>query len=359
MKRSKGPQSVKAIYDKYVQRLTEIFFISSTIEEPEIDIKSIYERSTKTLGSYVTLDWEHRKSIKGISIKIKDYVNDITQRRPLNIIMMAEPGSGKSHFVKCLAEHLQNINVSAVTYNLATMQQLEDLTQPLEAVRNLKVQDKLPILFLDEFDSDVKNYPLLLPLLWDGEIHLGHRELKMGKIVIILAGSKPEIVETIKKIQEMGKSSNTLNGNSKLIDILSRINGGGFDIPNLEKRKADKICLTISLLQKRFGKNLRLVPWALLKFVGETNFRYGVRSITLLIDSIPYSDQIFDKLDISDIQLPLSSENELKTSNLAYHIVPSEDDQDIAGIIKRWSLIKDCKTLVCFMEAPEDEESTI
>ena len=61
--------------------------------------------------------------------------------------MIAAPGSGKSHFVKCLSESFVNTNVGAVTYNMASLEKLEDLLQPIEGVRNLKVQDKLPIFF--------------------------------------------------------------------------------------------------------------------------------------------------------------------------------------------------------------------
>lgn len=348
--------SIRLIYASHVKKLTEIFFNSEDPKGTEIDIHFVYERSTRTLGSYVTLDWDHRSSINKLSQTIKDYSTDTTQRRPLNIIMLAEPGSGKTHFVKCLADRLEDSNVAAVTYNMGTMQQPDDLIQPLEVVRNLKVQDKLPILFVDEFDSDFKNFPLLLPLLWDGEIHLGHRELKMGKLIIILAGSNPKIMETIKDIQKMEKLSPISTESNKLIDLLSRINGGLFEIPNLDRRRTDKICLTISLLQKRFGKDLRLVPWSLLKFIGETKFRYGVRSIALLIDSIPNSSEITEKITINDLKLPLSSESELKKSNLAYHIIPTENDQDISGIVIRWNKIRQFETLVRFMKAPVEEE---
>ena len=83
---------------------------------------------------------------------------------------------------------LWNVDAASVDYNMANLQSIEDLSQPLDAIRNLKVIDKLPILFLDEFDSDKRNYSLLLPLLWDGELHIGHSNLMLGKLVIILAG---------------------------------------------------------------------------------------------------------------------------------------------------------------------------
>jgi hypothetical protein len=51
---------------------------------------------------------------------------------------------------------------------MASLHSIDDLTQPLDEIRNLKVVDRLPILFLDEFDSNPANFPMLLPLMWDG-----------------------------------------------------------------------------------------------------------------------------------------------------------------------------------------------
>ena len=79
----------------------------------------------------------------------------------------------------------------------------DDFTKPLDAVRNLKVNDKLPLLFLDEFDCDDRNYPILLPLLWDGELQVGQRDLKVGKVVIILGGLTKK--KTLKRPQKLAE----------------------------------------------------------------------------------------------------------------------------------------------------------
>jgi len=45
----------------------------------------------------------------------------------------------------------------------------------LDRARNEAVESRTPLLFLDEFDSfPSKNYPLLLPLMWDGRLSLGN-----------------------------------------------------------------------------------------------------------------------------------------------------------------------------------------
>jgi hypothetical protein len=238
--------------------------------------------------------------------------------------------------------------VSAVTFNMASLESVDDFIQPLEEVRNVKVVDKIPLLFLDEFDSDPRNYSLLLPLLWDGELSVGQRRLRIGKVVTILAGSGGAISAVMKNAKSMRPEADDNVG--KLPDLLSRINGGELTIPNLDEvsanrdRRVDKICLTIALLSQRFDK-LNSVPWAFLKFIAETKFRYGVRSISHLIDLIPSQDPNKDVLAVSELQLPLGSAKALKGSSLAFHLV-AEDGP--AAIIETWKNAKASDVLVKF-----------
>jgi hypothetical protein len=310
--------------------------ISNTSPDAEIDLTSPVELSSRLLGDYVNLDWQHRLDIVALMNRIRGYAYDKSKRRPLNIIMQAEPGSGKSHFIKCLAKSSRLAgDVGAVTFNMAGMQAVEDLIQPLDAVRNLKVLDKTPILFLDEFDSDPSKYALLLPLLWDGEIHVGHRDLKTGKVVIILAASGASIEEAMKNAKSMQKA--VPGDGTKLVDLLSRINGGEFSIPELDAvseerdRRTDKVCVAISLLKQRYGDRLETVPWCLLNFLAHTKFRYGVRSITHVIDLLPPIDDENKAIKVE--KLPLQSVERLKASSLAYHIM-SEDGP--AAVVGRW-----------------------
>lgn len=271
--------------------------------------------------------------------------------------MLAEPGSGKSFFIKCLAQNMASTGASAVDYNMANMRSVDDLIQPLEAVRNLKVVDRLPILFLDEFDSSPDNFSRLLSLLWDGELHVGHRDLKLGKVVIIMAGSDPLINKVMKTTKSMQKESvgdepDKSDGKStKLADLLSRINGGVFEIPELDavtryrNRQVDKVCITISLIQQRFSSKVQLIPWCLLKFVAHSKFRYGVRSIAHLVDLIPKEKDDTDRLVVQELKLPLSSDKKLENSSLAYHLIAEKGPE---SVVETWNAISSCITLVRF-----------
>jgi hypothetical protein len=325
--------------------------VAGTPPVAPLDITKQFKDSHDVLGDYVTLDWQHCVEIQRLMAEIHNYATDRSRRRPLNIIMQAEPGSGKSFFIECLAKNkkMSQDRISDVTFNMATLQGVEDFVQPLDALRNLKVVDKLPILFLDEFDSEKKNYALLLPLLWDGKLGIGHRELRIGKVVIILAGSSPELAKAMNAPKGMQVAGGAKFG--KLTDLLSRINGGELTIPLLDEvignrdRRVDKVCLTLSLLRQRFGPELAVVPWALLRFVAETKFRYGVRSISHLIDLIPFKDFKEGTLQTADLHLPLETSEDLKSSSLASHLIEKGGP---AAVVKRWNSLRSHETSVRF-----------
>ncbi len=384
MTTAKKRSPVKARYARSIKGIKQAILSRELPTDREIDISMPYRRSTFTLKGYVTLDWDLKSNIRKLIKGITKYAEDNTRKRPFNILMMAEPGSGKSYFIKCLASEMDKENVSAVTFNMAILRNIEDLIQPLESVRNLKVVDRLPLLFLDEFDSAESNFSFLLPLLWDGDLHLGNADLKLGKLVVVLAGSNPAIQSVMDESKSMHKKPPT--GPPKLADLLSRINGGVFEIPGFDiitknrDSRVEKICLAISLLQNRFGQDLELVPWSLLRFVASGRFRYGVRSIAHLIELIPGNPRISIKLLPKDINLPLDSKKNLANSSLAYHLIAADEgdesayrdsddieemedaeedetgDENVDSIVELWSEIRSCRTLVRIQPEKEEED---
>jgi ATP-dependent Clp protease ATP-binding subunit ClpA len=135
MASDKYPDS-KRLYGTARQNIRNLV-LSPTKPNGEIDISADYEASKAIFQHYVTLDFQHRLDLLKIRNAIRDYAFDRTRKRPLNIIMQAEPGSGKSHLVKCLAQSIHGVEITSVDYNMACLQSLDDLVQPLDSVRNL------------------------------------------------------------------------------------------------------------------------------------------------------------------------------------------------------------------------------
>ena len=357
MRRLRRRKTPKTKYEEALKELKRIFLSDELPEDSVIDIHQYFKLSQQALGEYVTLDWIHKREIDSLIKLIQEYHEDFSKTRPLNIIMIAQPGLGKSHFVKCLAKKMSNLGISEVSFNMATMQNVEDLSQPIEAIRNLKVVDKLPLFFLDEVDSDIRNYSRLLPLMWDGEIHLGKQDLKLGKVVLIMAASDPNIEKVMKSAKSMElKLDGIHKDEKKLVDLLSRVNGGVLEIPQLDiskkyrDRRIDKVCLSISILKQKYPY-LEVVPWALLRFIAVSKFRYGVRSIVHLLDLIPGNLNIEEELALDDFDLPLEDVNDLKKSSLSYHLITEEEPEDI---VKIWNDISECQTLIRFEQEEEE-----
>ena len=93
---------------------------------------------------------------------------------------------------------------------------------------------------------------------------------------------------------------------------------------------------------------MQYVPWSLLNFIANTEFRYGVRSIAYLIDLIPGNIENDDGLVNDDLILPFGSENIFKRSSLSFHIVP--EDESFENIITRWEDVNQYNTIVRFSE---------
>lgn len=320
--------------------------------DPDARFGLAIAESETLLPGYATLDHQHRGEIQKLINEIRAYLGDASRKRPFNALMLAAPGAGKSHFIRQLANAMGNERVQAVTFNMATMQSPDDMAQPIDELRNLKVNDRFPLLFLDEFDSDPSRYPALLPLLWDGELQISHRDLKLGKAVIVLAGSNPDLPKVMDEAAKMRLENDNAEGfvpASKLVDLLSRISGGVITIPDLDlrsenrDRRVDKVCVAVALMKNRFGRNLNEIPRSLLTFIAQTRFRYGVRSIAHLIDVIESKAIRNGHLKAKSLGLPIASERALQESNLKLHLV----DKDRGfGIVNRWKLLSKDKMVV-------------
>jgi len=316
--------------------------IDATVD-PDHRFPLAVAESEVLLPAYATLDQPHRAEIQRLIDLISSYLRDTTRKRPFNTLMLAAPGAGKSHFIKQLAAKMKDDRVQAVTFNMATMRSPDDMAQPIDELRNLKVNDRFPLLFLDEFDSDPSHYAALLPLLWDGELQIGHRDLKLGKAVVVLAGSNPDLPKAMAQSALMrldaDAGSETLP-TGKLVDLLSRINGGVIEIPDLDlhtadrDRRVDKVCVAIGLIQRRFGDKLSTIPRSLLRFIAHTKFRYGVRSIAHLVDLIDSQAFQGDSLEAGSFGLPMGNERALQGSSIALHML--DKDQGF-GIVNRWN----------------------
>ncbi|HEY1600944.1 MAG TPA: AAA family ATPase [Pirellulales bacterium] len=300
--------------------------------------------SLEWLPDYATLNHKHIIDVREVLQNINRYRDDPSLSRPLNFLLLASPGSGKSQLIKSLVKQIGNQFVGYVPYNMATMQGKDDLGRVLDAARNITIEGKLPIVFLDEFDSHDSNYPLLLPLLWDGELDVGNRELRLGRVVFFLAGSRSKLPEKLRDAREMASARNSggKDDDTKLADLFSRINGTVVKLPSLAdvdvNTTSDKIVIAMQLLRRRFPK-CKTVPWTLLWFIAQAPFRYEARSIATLINLIAMrKGETADALEALGREhlgsLPFGNADILTKSPLGIHL---NHDRGASGLVALWA----------------------
>jgi hypothetical protein len=312
-----------------------------------IDVSEAFEAATYDLAGYATLDPNHHDEIVFLRERILQYAEDETRRRPLCFLLYSQPGLGKSYLFKCLAKQARGRKLGAVSYNMATYEGHDDLISLAEDARNMKADDRLPLILLDEFDvlaTAHSSFAMLLPILWNGELRLSRGNVRLGRSVIVLAGSS-ELVASMAGETETA----TEKVLDKYVDLMSRINGGIVTLTPFDKlpggdpiRPVDKVVVVLSLLQQRFGDDVRRVPWPFLKLVASIGFRFGARSMAHLVDLIrPPAKR--DTLLAANVGELLGVPNLISDLGLQRHLVATAE-----ATSELWAKFSDDKGVVKF-----------
>jgi ATPase family associated with various cellular activities (AAA) len=261
--------------------LRQVVEFGTTSAPPvEIDVTEALRTSALALPGYSTVDGALIDEIKSKVKRITSYIEDRTAHRPLTFILTAEPGSGKSYFVKCLAK---DCGTPLVTANVASLETMSELGYWIDAIRDHKTQDETPVLLIDEADSKPEGVSAFLPLLWDGLFSWQGRTLKIGRCVIVLIASN----ERLRRYIEDGTADAGLKTEfPKIEDLLSRINGGVMKLGSIDDRRLDKLCIALMSIRGRFTA-LKGVQLPFLKLLTNTRFLHSVRSMEALIEYFP------------------------------------------------------------------------
>lgn len=301
------------------------------------------EKSLSNLAGYASLNFDHVSRIVILQKAVETYNRFETQKslgdiRPENWLITSGPGVGKSHLVNCIAKApALREKVTLVSFNMASMRNADDLIQALDEVRNVAITGTLPMLFLDEVDNDDRNFGLLLPLLWDGEIQVGVKKISVRRAVIVAAGSA----------DYFAKRDDEKKLPPKFNDFVSRLK---FDeeIPKLTG--VDQICIAISLLRSLYKDSkgcseVLSVPLSLLNFIYRIEFSYGVRSIRHLINYLKTGEKKEDitkdgVLNIAKLKMALCDPDRAKESGLLTHVKDKKGHLQYMdeAIVRDWNL---------------------
>jgi hypothetical protein len=250
---------------------------------PEID---------ETLPDYY-VPKSQQKKVSAVISTLNSYVTRSNHKRPFNMLLSALPGSGKSHFVHCIARRLRELATGSVNrddlhplleFNLSSIgevAQFEDqLLDIYQDVRDERAAGRMPIVILDEFDSLLTAgersanpmgpiFAKMLAPLWDGVFAFAKKTRRLGGFVLIMVVSDKRFLQSLKK--------------GKGVDFESRI-----DIhftlaePSGDEKLEAQVRVAIPMLRKHFGDTVTHVELAVLDAIGRAEFPRKNRGIDQL-----------------------------------------------------------------------------
>jgi bifunctional ADP-heptose synthase (sugar kinase/adenylyltransferase) len=264
--------------DEKLKELEKLFNYELIIKDDDPTI--VLANAKGFLGDFASTDPSLREKVRDFVDLISQYTKKKGKARPLNCLVTARPGSGKSFFAKqvAIATGCQMIEV-----NCSQMTSSEDLLKSISQLNDVK--DKLPLLFLDEVDTDSKYYPFLLAPLWDASVLVNGKTIKWSdRFVSILVASESNFLESL--MDEKTKKGS---------DLLSRLNGPRLTLsePDLTSKRENerkqiltsRVYLAADTLL-RYHDTARIIECGLLDLVYCAK-EFNPRSLEHFITSLP------------------------------------------------------------------------
>ena len=158
--------------------------------EPTSEVDELLN-SDGAIGRFITCTEGFKQELKALEQTVNTYVGREKPSRPLNLLLAANPGSGKSFLVKELSKQMSG-DTEFLEYHVASFRKLDDLFSIFQRIQSLNLEGKLPFVLLDEVDGMVDGnyiFPNLLAPLWDGVFHIGQERHHLGRAVLFFAAS--------------------------------------------------------------------------------------------------------------------------------------------------------------------------
>jgi len=172
---------------------------------------------TPVFGEYVSRNEDFAAALVDLRDVVRSYIKR-PAKRPLNILLGAQPGSGKSFLVKQLAQSLAKKEKAKVTFeehHVVAFRSVDDLLDVFHRIQSANLEQKVPFVLFDEVDGLVAGRHVLanfLAPMWDGVFHSGKDMFTLGKAVFVFAASSmvpsPALeIATAKKITPLNSVS--------------------------------------------------------------------------------------------------------------------------------------------------------
>jgi hypothetical protein len=253
----------------------------------------------ETVGAWSSVDRDEIESMRAVRGIVSEYVRHWRSggrvERPLSLAVFGPPGAGKSFAVKQMARAMLPGLMKELEFNLSQFHDESELAPAFHAVRDAVLQQYLPLVFWDEFDTSLQGAPLgwlrhFLAPMQDGAF-LQHGVFHpIGPAVFVFAGGTSA---TLDEFVDGGDAA--LARQAKKPDFLSRLRAYVNVLgPNPQGREdaahvLRRALLLRSLLQRKApqivdGEQVRIDPGVLRAFLMAETYTHGARSMEAIVD---------------------------------------------------------------------------
>jgi hypothetical protein len=274
------------------------------------------------IGELTVLERTETESLRSIRNLFKNYVSRCKQENampPISVAVFGPPGSGKSFFVKQLADDINADTKVAknklipIEYNVSQFSTVDEIGHAIQRANTINIEGNIPLVFFDEFDSDRNGQELgwlkhFLAPMQDGAFFGTNQTIKINRAIFVFAGGIFERFEQFyigtdsQSYSEPALSSKDLAKTMKVFkdrkgpDFVSRLRGH-IDIlpinaePGNKKPVLRRAIVLRSLLEKRKllidrgnlkQSNIDIdIVYALLTV---DRYRHGTRSMEAVIE---------------------------------------------------------------------------
>jgi hypothetical protein len=247
------------------------------------------------MGAWMSIDRTEIESVRSLRNITSQYLNHANRSRPLSLAVFGAPGSGKSFAVKQMAREWSagGIKIDVLEFNVAQFGSTDDLARALQRVRDSAVQQTLPLVFWDEFDSPFggREYGWLarfLAPMQDGVFLDDGHARPIGQAIFVFAGG------TQSTLAGFIDAAAVIPG-SKATDFLSRLRGH-IDVLGPNPRNAEDLAAILrralllrSVISQRAphlqtNTGVSIDPAVLRAFLEAPRYVHGARSMEAIVE---------------------------------------------------------------------------
>jgi len=257
------------------------------------------------IGKWSSVDRAEIESMRSLSNIVTEYVNRYRAgdrlEKPLSLAVFGPPGSGKSFAIKQMARALYPDLIEDCEFNLSQFVSAGELAAAFHKVRDMVLQQYLPLVFWDEFDTPFEGRELgwlrhFLAPMQDGRFLEGGVFRPIGPAIFVFAGSQYHTMEEF-RLGLAGKAE--AERASKKMDFLSRLKGfvnilGPNPLSSGESEDRNYILRRAFLLRTILERkaphlvdeagNAGINPGVLRAFLEVTRYYYGARSMEAVVE---------------------------------------------------------------------------